>query len=290
MSNIAVVTDSNSGLLPEEAALLEDVYVIPMPVIIGSDTFYEGIDITQQRFYEVLSTRTDLSTSQPSLSDVTDLWDKLLEDHDEVVHIPMSSGLSSACSSAQMLANDYDGRVHVVNNQRISVTQKRSVYDAILLRDAGRSGAKIKEHLERVKYESSIYIMVDTLYYLKRGGRITPAAAAVGTALKIKPVLQIQGEKLDGYTVARTVTMARTKMIDAIRKDMKNRFGGDNADNMHLDIAYTYNDLVAEEYKAQVMDAFPGFNDINVDPLSLSVSCHIGPGSLAVACSKKITL
>lgn len=290
MGNIAIVTDSNSGMLPEEAGRLDGVFVIPMPVIIGTETFYEGIDITQQRFYEVLSTRTDLSTSQPALSDVTDLWEKLLEEYDEIVHIPMSSGLSSACSSAVMMAQDYDGRVHVVNNQRISVTQKRSVYDAILLRDAGRNGAAIKEHLERVKYESSIYIMVDTLYYLKRGGRITPAAATIGTALKIKPVLQIQGEKLDAYTVARTVGMARTKMIDAIKKDMRERFGGDTADNMHLDIAYTYNDQVAEEYKTQVEEAFPGFNDINVDPLSLSVSCHIGPGALALACSKKIVL
>ena len=290
MSNIAIVTDSNSGVLPAEAEKLDGVYVVPMPVLIGDETFYEGIDITQQRFYEVLSTRTDLRTSQPSPADVTDLWDKLLKDYDEIVHIPMSSGLSGACASARMLAEDYDGRVHIVNNQRISVTQMRSVYDAMKLRDSGMNGADIAEYLEKVKFESSIYIMVDTLYYLKRGGRVTPAAAAIGTALKIKPVLQIQGEKLDAYTVARTVGIARTKMIDAIRKDMKERFGGDSPDNMDLDIAYTYNDQIAEDFKSQVMEAFPGFNDIRVDPLSLSVSTHIGPGALALACCRKIRL
>ena len=290
MSRIAIVTDSNSGVLPSEAETYEGVFVIPMPVIIGEDTYYEGIDITQQRFYEVLSTRTDLKTSQPSLADVSDLWDKLLEDYDEIVHIPMSSGLSGACESAAMLAGDYDGRVRVVNNQRISVTQKRSVYDAMQLRDAGMSAVEIGDYLEKVKFESSIYIMVDTLYYLKRGGRVTPAAAAIGTALKIKPVLQIQGEKLDAFTVARTVGMARTKMIDAIRKDMETRFGGASPDNISLDIAYTYNNQVAEDFKEQVKVAFPGFEDIKVDPLSLSVSTHIGPGALALACSKKIRL
>lgn len=290
MSNIAIVTDSNSGVLPSEAAKYTGVFVIPMPVIIGDDTFYEGIDITQQRFYEVLSTRTDLKTSQPSLADVTELWDRVLEEYDEIVHIPMSSGLSGACESATMLAADYDGKVRVVNNQRISVTQKRSVYDAIQLREAGMNAGEIGDFLEKVKFESSIYIMVDTLYYLKRGGRVTPAAAAIGTALKIKPVLQIQGEKLDAFTVARTVSMARTKMIDAIRKDMDTRFGGATPDNMSIDLAYTYNDQMADEFLEQVKTAFPGFEDITVDPLSLSVSTHIGPGALAVACSRKIRL
>ena len=290
MSKIAIVTDSNSGMLPAEADRLDGVYVIPMPVIIGNDTFYEGIDISQQRFYEVLSTRTDLSTSQPSLADVSELWDKLLDEYDEIVHIPMSSGLSSSCSSAHALSADYDGRVHVVNNQRISVTQARSVYDALLLRDSGKTGAQIKEHLEKVKFESSIYIMVDTLYYLKRGGRVTPAAAAIGTALKIKPVLQIQGDKLDAFTVARTVGNAKSKMIEAMRKDTNERFGGSSPENMSIDIAYTYDDNMADEFKSQVDEAFPGHDDMRIDPLSLSVSCHIGPGALAIACSRKIRI
>lgn len=288
MSKIAIVTDSNSGILPEEAAKTEGVYVIPMPVIIGNETYFEGIDISQQRFYEVLSTRTDLRTSQPSLTDVTEVWDRILEDFDEIVHIPMSSGLSGSCSSAIMIAEDYGGRVHVVNNQRISVTQMRSVYDAVELRERGMNGSEIKEYLEKVKFESSIYIMLDTLYYLKRGGRITPAAAAIGTALKLKPVLTIQGEKLDAFSVARTVSIARSKMIDAIRRDMKERMGGDTPDNIHLDIAYTYNEQNAIDFKSQVEEAFPGFDDIIMAPLSLSVSCHIGPGSLAIACSRKI--
>lgn len=287
MNTIAIITDSNSGITPSEAAALSGVYVIPMPFIIGDDTFYEEIDMNQNHFYEILATRSDLSTSQPSVEAVTDLWNKLLLEYDEIIHIPMSSGLSGSYQTANMLAEDYDGRVQVVNNQRISVTQRRSVYDAIELREKGLKAEEIKEYLEKVKMQSSIYIMVDTLYYLKRGGRVTPAAAAIGTALKIKPVLQIHGEKLDAYAMARTVTIAKKKMIDAIKKDMAEEFGGDNPDNMFLDIAYTYNYQSALDFKEELKDIFPGY-DIHIDPLSLSVSCHIGPGALALACSRKI--
>ena len=289
MAKIAIVTDSNSGITPAEASSLEAVFVLPMPVIIGNDTFYEDVDMTQQRFYEVLSVRSDLTTSQPSVGAVTSLWDDLLKTYEYIVHIPMSSGLSGACQTAKMLSEDYDGKVEVVNNQRISVTQRRSVYDAIMLRDAGYSAEKIREILEEVKLESSIYIMVDTLYYLKKGGRVTPAAAAIGTALKIKPVLQIQGDKLDAYAMARTVNIAKNKMIDAVKKDMNDRFGGDSPDNVRLDIAYTYNYQAALDFKAELADVFPGY-DIYIAPLSLSVSAHIGPGSLALACTRKIKL
>jgi len=289
MEKIAVITDSNSGITPEEAATLEGVFVIPMPFVFGNDVFFEGIDITQEHFYEILATRSDISTSQPSVEAVLDLWNKVLRDYDAIVHIPMSSGLSGACQTAIMLSDDFDGRVQVVNNQRISVTQRRSVYDAVQLREAGMSATEIKDYLERVKMESSIYIMVDTLYYLKKGGRVTPAAAALGTALKIKPVLQIHGEKLDAYAMARTVNIAKNKMVDAIKKDMTSEFGGDSPDNMYLDIAYTYNYDAAVEFKNELASVFPGY-DIHIDPLSLSVSCHIGPGALALACSRKIKL
>ena len=215
------------------------------------------------------------------------LWDELLQDYDEVVHIPMSSGLSGSCQSAIMLAQDYEGKVEVVNNQRISVTQRQSALDALQLSKQGMNAPQIKEFLEQDKFNSSIYIMLDTLYYLKKGGRITPAAAALGTILRLKPVLQIQGDKLDAFAKARTVSQGKSIMINAIRSDMEKRFGGATPDNIWLQIAYSYDREAALQLKEEVQAQFPGF-EIHVDPLSLSVSCHIGPGSLAVACCKKI--
>lgn len=281
---IAVVTDSNSGITQAHAETL-GVYVLPMPFIINEKTYFEDISLTQAEFYEKLAEDVDISTSQPAAGDVLDLWDRLLETHDTVVHIPMSSGLSGSCGAALGLALDYDDKVQVVNNQRISVTQKQSVFDAIKLREQGKSAAEIKEILEETGLESSIYIMMDTLKYLKKGGRITPAAAAVATVLRIKPVLQIQGEKLDAFAKARSVKLARETMIEALKKDIETRFGG--AENVHIHIAHTQNAELAEEFKAQVLEAFPD-REIIVDPLSLSVSCHIGPGALAVACSIKM--
>ena len=216
------------------------------------------------------------------------LWDELLTDYDEIVHIPMSSGLSGSCQSAMMLAEEYEGRVQVVNNQRISVTQRQSALDALALIESGMDAAAVKEALEADKFNSSIYIMLDTLYYLKKGGRITPAAAALGTILRLKPVLQIQGEKLDAFAKARTVSQGKTMMMNAIRADMEKRFGGAEADNIRLQIAYTYDREAAEQFKEQVLEAFPGF-DVHMDPLSLSIACHIGPGSLALACSKRLS-
>ncbi len=216
------------------------------------------------------------------------LWDEVLESHDEIVHIPMSSGLSGSCQSARMLAQDYEGRVQVVNNQRISVTQRQSALDALALIDKGMDAASVREALEADKFNSSIYIMLDTLYYLKKGGRITPAAAALGTILRLKPVLQIQGEKLDAFAKARTVSQGKTIMLNAIKTDMEKRFGGAAADNIWLQIAYTYDREAAEQFKAQVEETFPGF-DVHMDPLSLSIACHIGPGALALACCKRLS-
>lgn len=289
MEKIAIVTDSNSGITQEESTLCEGLFVLPMPVIIDGETFYEGIDITQEQFYERLLEDCDVSTSQPSPDSVLSLWNKLLEDYDSIVHIPMSSGLSGSCQTAMMLAEDYDGRVQVVNNQRISITQRRSVYDAIMLRDSGRSASLIKQILELDKMNSSIYIMVDTLYFLKKGGRVTPAAAALGSLLKIKPVLQIHGEKLDAYAKARTVNIAKQIMLSALNRDMTEQFGGNSPDNMYVDIAYTKDIEPALEFKNELLALYPGYDAV-VHPLSLSVSCHIGPGALAVACSRKIRL
>ena len=283
---IAVMTDSNSGITQSQAKEY-GLYVLPMPFMIDDETFYEDITLTQDAFYERLSGGANVITSQPSPDSIMQLWDEVLESHDEIVHIPMSSGLSGSCQSALMLAEDYDGKVQVVNNQRISVTQRQSAFDALALVERGLDAAQIRQFLEEDKFNSSIYIMLDTLYYLKKGGRITPAAAALGTILRLKPVLQIQGDKLDAFAKARTVSQGKSIMINAIRGDMEKRFGGVLAENIWLQVAYTYDLAAAEQLKREVMEAFPGF-DVHMDPLSLSVACHIGPGALAVACCKKI--
>ena len=286
MSKIAIVTDSNSGITQAQAKEM-GVSVLPMPFMIDEETYYEDITLSQPEFYEKLMAGSAVVTSQPTPESVMNLWDELLKENDEIVHIPMSSGLSGSCQSAVMLAEDYDGKVHVVNNQRISVTQRQSVLDALELIKQGKNAAEIKDFLEKDKFNSSIYIMLDTLYYLKKGGRITPAAAALGTILKLKPVLQIQGDKLDAFAKARTVSQRKTIMINAIRNDMKIRFGGATPDNICLAMAYTHDLKAAEQFREEVREAFPGF-DIYMDPLSLSVSCHIGPGALAVTCCKRI--
>lgn len=286
MSKVAVLTDSNSGITQTDAKDL-GVYVIPMPFFINNETFYEDIDLTQEQFYEKLVDGVDISTSMPMVGSVTDTWDKLLQEYDEIVYIPMSSGLSSSCETAYMLSQDYDGKVQVVNNQRISVTQRQSVLDALELVEKGKNAAEIKEILEKNKMESSIYIMVDTLSYLKKGGRITPAAAALGTLLRLKPVLQIQGEKLDAFAKARTVKQAKSIMIEAMKKDFKERFQSEDGAKMHLEMAYTYDLEQAEQFEKEVQEAFPN-NEIIMQPLSLSISCHIGPGAIAIACSKEI--
>ncbi len=283
---IAVVTDSNSGITQTQAQDM-GLHVLPMPFMINNEIFYEDITLTQKEFYERLAEGADVITSQPTPDSVLKLWDSLLADHDEIVHIPMSSGLSGSCQSAVMLAQDYGGRVQVVNNQRISVTQRQSALDALELVRRGMDAAQIKDFLEKDKFNSSIYIMLDTLYYLKKGGRITPAAAALGTILKLKPVLQIQGDKLDAFAKARTASQGKSIMINAIRSDMEKRFGGADKDNIWLEIAYSYDRDAAMQLKSEVEEQFPGF-DIHIDPLSLSIACHIGPGSLAVACCRKI--
>ena len=286
MGKIAIVTDSNSGITQQQAKEV-GVHVLPMPFMINEETYFEDISLTQKEFYERLANGDDVVTSQPSPESVMNLWDGLLKEYDEIVHIPMSSGLSGSCQSAMMLAQDYDGKVQVVNNQRISVTQRQSTLDALELVNRGMDAKQIKEFLEADKFNSSIYIMLDTLYYLKKGGRITPAAAALGTLLKLKPVLQIQGEKLDAFAKARTTNQGKSIMINAIRNDMNNRFGGADKDNIWLQVAYTYNVEAAQVLKTELQQEFPEF-DVHVDPLSLSIACHIGPGSLAVACCKKI--
>ena len=283
MKKIAIMTDSNSGITQKEAAGL-GISVLPMPFMINDATYFEDINLTQDRFYEFLENDAVVSTSQPSPDSLIHMFHKLLAEYDEVVHIPMSSGLSGSCQTACMLAQEpeFDGKVFVVNNQRISVTQTQSVLDAVELAKKGYDGAQIKKILEEDKFNSSIYIMLDTLFYLKKGGRITPAAAALGTLLKLKPVLQIQGEKLDAFSKARTMTQAKNTMTKAIKDDIADRFG----EKINLDVIHSHNLEAAEEFRKEVLTTFPNIGEVNIFPLSLSVSCHIGPGSLALTCSK----
>ena len=284
MSKIAVVTDSNSGITQERGKEL-GIFVLPMPFYIDGNLYFEDISLTQEDFYKKLQDDADISTSQPSPGDLMDFWENILKEYDEIVHIPMSSGLSGSCQTAMTLAEDYDGKVHVVDNQRISVTQEQSVYDAMALVKAGKSAEEIKQILEEEKLEASIYIMVDTLKYLKKGGRITPAAAALGSMLNLKPVLQLQGEKLDSFAKVRGVKAAKRTMLKAIKNDLETRFAGKK---MTLGIAYTSRDEEeVKKWKEEVQEAFPGY-EIVMNPLSLSVSCHIGPGSLAVTCTKVV--
>lgn len=277
------MTDSNSGITQKEAREL-GIRVVPMPFYIDGQLFYEDITLTQKEFYEKLSGDADISTSQPSPADVMEIWEELLDEYDEVVHIPMSSGLSTSCETAMMLARDFDGKVFVVNNQRISVTQRQAVLDALELAAAGKSGQQIHDILMREKMESSIYITVDTLKYLKKGGRVTPAAAALGTVLILKPVLTIQGEKLDAFAKVRGLKSAKKVMKEAMEKDIRERFRGKR---VHLEAAHTCTEEEAEEWKRELEEYFPGY-DIHMDALSLSVACHIGPGAMAVACSRYI--
>ena len=285
MKKIAIVTDSNSGITQEMGKSM-GIYVIPMPFFIDGELFLEDITLTQEEFYKRLGDNSDISTSQPSPGEVMECWDELLKEYDEIVHIPMSSGLSSTCHAAQSLSQEYEGKVCVVDNQRISVTQKQSVEDAIVLRDAGKSASEIKEILEAEKLQASIYITVDTLKYLKKGGRVTPAAAALGTVLNLKPVLQIQGEKLDAFSKVRGWKAAKRTMLKAIEKDLEERFS-EVREDMVLGMAYTCSKEEAQEWKQEIAEKFPEY-EIVEGRLSLSVACHIGPGAMAVTCMKKV--
>ena len=274
---IAVVTDSNSGITQAQGKEL-GITVLPMPFMIDGNEFFEDISLTQQEFYGKMEEDMDISTSQPSPESIVELWEALLEEYDGIVHIPMSSGLSGSCQTALMLAEEFDGRVQVVNNHRISVTQRQSALDALEMAGKGMDAVQIKEVLERTGSESTIYITVDTLKYLKKGGRITPAAAALGTLLRLKPVLTIQGEKLDAFAKARTMKQAKSMMISAIQHDLETRWDDKEGKKTHLEIAHTNCEEAALQLKEELLE------------LSLSVACHIGPGALAIAAVKKLEI
>lgn len=280
---IAVVTDSNSGITQVQAKEL-GIKVVPTPFFINGDLFLEDITLTRDAFFEKLNDDAEISTSQPAPGDLIDTWEKLLEEYDEVVHIPLSSSLSSACETAIMLSGDYDGRVQIVNNQRVSVMQKESVMDAIRLAEAGKSAKEIKQILEEEKFNACAYITVDTLKYLKKGGRVTPTAAAIGSVLNIKPVLIVFGEKLDSVAKVRGFKAAKKTMLDAIEKDLKEKFANDD---MAIYAVTTSNAEETEEWRQEVAARFPEY-EVKADYLSLSVSCHIGPGALAIGYAKRV--
>ena len=286
MAKIAILTDSNAGI--KDTSEYKNLFVVPMPFLIDDEEFYEDINLSTDKFYEKLKNDADIFTSQPSYGEVTDMWNKILKDYDQIVYIPMSSGLSSSCDSAtRYAAEDYEGKVFVVNNQRISVTQKASVFEALKLAEHGKTAEEIKEYLERTKMDATIYIMVPTLKYLKKGGRVTPAAAALAKLFSIKPILQIHGEQLDSYAKVMNLIQAKQKMIAAVKKDLetflKEPF---EMGKLCINIAHTQNEKEALKFKEEVKKAFPDIPLLYVDPLSLSVSCHIGPGSLAIAVAR----
>ena len=280
---IAVVTDSNSGITQAQAKEL-GIHVVPTPFFINGDLFLEDITLTREAFFEKLDDDAEISTSQPAPGDLLDTWDKVLEEYDEVVHIPLSRSLSSACETAIMLSNDYDGKVQVVNNQRVSAMQRESVMDALRLAEAGKSATEIKEILETEKFNACAYITVDTLKYLKKGGRVTPTAAAIGAVLNIKPVLIVNGEKLDSFAKVRGWKAGKKAMLDAAEKDLQEKFANDD---MILYAVSTCNEEETEEWRQEIAARFPEY-EVRKDYLSLSVSCHIGPGALAVAYAKVV--
>ena len=288
MARVAILTDSNSGITQEDADR-RGIYVLPTPFYIDNRLFYEGVDLSNEEFYALQERGADIKTSMPIVGDVMDLWNELLKEYDEIIYIPLSSGLSASCQTAATLAREeeFEGKVFVVNNQRISVTMKLSVYEAKLLADQGKTAEEIRQYLEQTKFDSSIYIMVNTLEYLKKGGRITPAAAAIGSLLRLKPILQIQGEKLDAYAKARTVKQAREIMLEAIISDAATRFRDPDAADCVISMAYTQDPTEANVLLQMAQERFPD-HLIKMDPLSLVVACHIGPNAIGITVTKSL--
>jgi len=287
MGKVAIVTDSNSGITQAEGKKM-GIYVLPMPFYINEELFYEDITLTQEEFYEKLAGDADIKTSQPAPGDVMDMWDGILkEGYEQVVYIPMSSGLSASCHAAIQLSEEYDGKVQVVDDHRISVTMRESVLEAKWMANQGMTAEEIKKKLEENAYNSSIYIAVDTLEYLKKGGRVTAAGAAIGAVLNIKPVLTIQGEKLDAFTKVRGMKKAELKMLEAIEEDLNTRFADVDRKQLRLGAAGTFQKQEdADQWYKMVKDTFENeIDDIYYDSLSFSIGCHVGPNAIGIGIS-----
>lgn len=287
MSRVAIITDTSAGFSPKQAVEL-GITIVPIPFIINGEEYIENVNLTREKFFELMESNSNISTSQPSQIILKECFDSLLANYDEVVFIPLSSGLTGICKSTQPTAEEYNGKVQVVDNKRVSVTLKGAVLIAVELAKEGKSAKEIKDYLETDTFNSSIYITLTTLKYLKKGGRITATAAAIGTLLKIKPVLQIQGDKLDAYAKVMTMQQAKNKMINAVKKDLETRFKKyyDNGE-MAIAVAHTsLNDMVAQKFTEELKQEFPKLKFSFIDPLPLSITCHIGPDSLALAVFK----
>ncbi len=285
VKKIAIVTDSNSNILPEEAPA--GVFVLPMPFLINGEPYLENVNLTHAEFYNLLDSQASVSTSQPSIGDLTDLWTELLKEYEEILHVPMSSGLSQSCATATNAAKDFKGRVFVVDNHRISVSLKHSIFDAVKLRDEGRSAAEIKKVLEEMGLDGSIYIAVDTMKHLKKGGRVTPAAAMIGTILKIKPILQIHGDKLDKYALPRNTVKAKELIKEAIKKDLETVYADYLAnEEIEISIAHSNAPDLADTFAAELRTAFPNVPIRFIAPISLSVACHTGPNARGIAITR----
>ncbi len=278
---IAIATDTNSGITASEGEKL-GVFVLAMPVNLEETIHYEGLDITSEQLYDAMRQHREVSTSQPSPGQLMELWDGILaKGYDEIVYIPMSSGLSGSCQSAALFARDYDGKVQVVDNHRISVTQRESVISALRLAEQGYDAGQIREFLEKHAYDASIYITVDSMEYLKKGGRVTPAAATLATVLNLKPVLTIQGDKLDAFAKVRGMKLAESKMIDALHQDRAERFRDVPESRLLIETAGTLeNEALAESWRQQVQAEFP-FAKVSYANLPCSIACHVGMNSVA---------
>lgn len=276
---VAVVTDSNSGISVAEGEKM-GVFVIPMPINIDGKVYYEGLNLSQDYFYQCMAAGAEMFTSQPSPADTLELWNRVLRSYDQLVYIPMSAGLSSTYATARMMADDFQGRVQVVDNRRISLPQRQSVLDALVLAKKGLSAVQIKQSLEENALKASVYLTVDTLKYLKKGGRVTPAAAAIGTVLNIKPLLQIQGGGIDAFGKVRGLAQAQEKLLDALCADLTGRFAGMP---MHIGVAYSGAPEVGKKWQKYVQERFPRCK-VQCSALGLSIACHTGPGALGVGC------
>ena len=283
MSKVAVITDTNSSMTNEEAEQL-GIFLLPMPFIVNGQQYLDGVDCTYEHFFEMLADGADVSTSQPAPDALTSLWDKILEDYDEIIHIPMSASLSSSCATAKALSADYNGKVWVADNKRISITERQAALDALYLAKQGFSAEEICKKLEESALNASIYLAVNTLELLKKSGRVTAAGAALASILGLKPVLQIQGEKLDAFSKARGMANAQKVMLNAAKKDLEERFAGKPA---HIDVAYSGDYDSALEWLEIVRDFF-GDKNIQMFRLPISIACHVGAGVKAIAVIEEI--
>ncbi|MDY3014674.1 MAG: DegV family protein [Evtepia sp.] len=281
MKKTAIVADTNSGLNARQAEEL-GIALLPMPFFVDGEACLEGQDYTTEAFFEKLRSGSEVSTSQPSLASLSELWEHLLETHDQVLHMPMSTALSSSCEMAQALARDYNGRVLVVDDHRISVTLLQSIRNAKAMLDQGKAAEEVQAILEEEKEASSIYVAVNTLEYLKKSGRVTAAGAAMASVLQIKPVLTIQGGKLDAFKKARGMSHAKKAMLAALQDDLTHRFAGED---MAVFAVYSGEPALGERWLEEVRAAFPQ-REVELASLPLSICCHVGDGALAVACAR----